>query len=396
MADISTADVEALVAETTSELIHRYRSELTNYKRLDDDDIELDISPMSRWHSAVVLGSLGTGYRYDAEVFRNSAVRRFYQGIPLQELMLSYELWAVELWRSWMRSGSAYADAAMSLELSGSIAHHVDTAKSAVARVYSDESAGQRNDTRALRPDLLEELISTDHATDFIGRITKTLRLDFEVPHTLILIRPREPADITEPMLVDVLDSVQHALSKAAVDVAVSGIHHNDIVAICAVEDDSPRAVLGVADGLARMLPESLVGVSRPYYSTGGFAHGYVEAQNSIVYAPSRAKRRAYSFSDAIVNRVLRKSDLTEELKRATIDPIEKYDREHGSDLLVTLQTYADEDFRLNRAASVLHVQPNTVRYRLRRIQALTGHDPLSSHGIFVLLAGMRLLDPAR
>lgn len=52
---------------------------------------------------------------------------------------------------------------------------------------------------------------------------------------------------------------------------------------------------------------------------------------------------------------------------------------ERGSELLETLRAWFAARFDVRRAAAALHVHPNTLRYRLRRFEQLTGadlHDP--------------------
>jgi sugar diacid utilization regulator len=55
----------------------------------------------------------------------------------------------------------------------------------------------------------------------------------------------------------------------------------------------------------------------------------------------------------------------------ALLDPLSE-----NPDLLPTLERYLAEDLNRRRTATVLHIHPNTVDYRLRRITALTGLDP--------------------
>jgi DNA-binding PucR family transcriptional regulator len=55
------------------------------------------------------------------------------------------------------------------------------------------------------------------------------------------------------------------------------------------------------------------------------------------------------------------------------------YDREHGAQLVETLDAYFASGRSLAAAALRLHTHRNTILYRLRRIEKLTGvdlHDP--------------------
>ncbi|TDC51684.1 PucR family transcriptional regulator [Micromonospora sp. KC207] len=54
------------------------------------------------------------------------------------------------------------------------------------------------------------------------------------------------------------------------------------------------------------------------------------------------------------------------------LDPADEFHRQ----LVSTALTYLDHGQRLDRTAEALHLHPNTVRYRLRRLQELTGMPP--------------------
>jgi len=56
-------------------------------------------------------------------------------------------------------------------------------------------------------------------------------------------------------------------------------------------------------------------------------------------------------------------------------------------DLMRTLDAYLDQDLDRRRTAAVLHVHPNTLDYRIKRIVELTGLEPATTRGL-QLLAG--------
>ncbi|MFF7632425.1 PucR family transcriptional regulator [Kitasatospora sp. NPDC008050] len=61
--------------------------------------------------------------------------------------------------------------------------------------------------------------------------------------------------------------------------------------------------------------------------------------------------------------------------RRRLLDPLTEHDRSTGGVLLATLVTFLDHDCSWARTAEVLHVHVNTVHYRVRRIEELTGRD---------------------
>ncbi|MCQ0019673.1 helix-turn-helix domain-containing protein [Actinomadura madurae] len=57
------------------------------------------------------------------------------------------------------------------------------------------------------------------------------------------------------------------------------------------------------------------------------------------------------------------------------LDPLRDYDEVHGSDLVRTLETFLQNSGSWTRCAEQLHLHVNSVRYRIQRIQDLTGRD---------------------
>lgn len=55
------------------------------------------------------------------------------------------------------------------------------------------------------------------------------------------------------------------------------------------------------------------------------------------------------------------------------IKKLREYDLKHHTDLLHTLKTYLESDSNVYHAAQLLHVHPNTLNYRLKRIAEITG-----------------------
>src|SRR5699024_374016 len=144
---------DELVEQTAASLLVRYVDELADYQRIEHEDLLADVSPTCSWHSRAVIAALGTHYQADPRIFRNSAIRRFYQGIPVQSLIKSYEIWALELWERYLKSPALHGSAGETLEFSTILNRHVETATSAVTKTYIDESRGRSSDREELRPD---------------------------------------------------------------------------------------------------------------------------------------------------------------------------------------------------------------------------------------------------
>jgi len=68
---------------------------------------------------------------------------------------------------------------------------------------------------------------------------------------------------------------------------------------------------------------------------------------------------------------------------RALVDdvlrPVIDYDEAHGGDLLPTIRTWLEHDRQTDKAARSLHIHPNTLLYRVRRFEQITGRSLAST-----------------
>lgn len=68
------------------------------------------------------------------------------------------------------------------------------------------------------------------------------------------------------------------------------------------------------------------------------------------------------------------------------LEPLRQEDRQHRSQLLLTLRTYIKCQMNAKKTSQALFIHPGTLKYRLRRVQALTAWDFRNSYALFELL----------
>ncbi|MCP3764612.1 helix-turn-helix domain-containing protein [Domibacillus sp. A3M-37] len=61
--------------------------------------------------------------------------------------------------------------------------------------------------------------------------------------------------------------------------------------------------------------------------------------------------------------------------RNAVIDALNAYDETHNANMLESIYTFLAHDGNVNDAARVMHVHPNTLAYRLKRISEITGFN---------------------
>ncbi len=163
-----------------------------------------------------------------------------------------------------------------------------------------------------------------------------------------------------------------------------------------AVHEDAAVALLpdgpGVADLLAALRrlapglppdrdrpgPGLAVGVGPPA-GLDALAGALQEARNACGLAADRAERVAVVTATEVTSHVGLLAAVPEHVRRAFADralaPVLAHDARAGTGLLATLEAFLDCDGSWSRTAARLHLHVNSVRYRIARVEELTGRD---------------------
>jgi hypothetical protein len=138
-----------------------------------------------------------------------------------------------------------------------------------------------------------------------------------------------------------------------------------------------------VRDVLAAGLGEGgrlTIGVSAPVSSAEGLRGALEEARHARRAAAARPGRVSAADHEHLASHVLLLPFVPDDVRRAftarLLDPLRAYDRRHRADLVATLTAFLEADGSWTRCAARLHLHVNTLRYRIGRIERLTGRDP--------------------
>lgn len=90
---------------------------------------------------------------------------------------------------------------------------------------------------------------------------------------------------------------------------------------------------------------------------------------------------------DGLLHRLSSSEDLAP--FREVVEPLVRYDRERGSDLVRTLRVYFACGTNASEAADKLFLHRNSMLYRLARIEKLTGADLKNPEAGLILQLGL-------
>lgn len=381
-------------AEEIGELLaRRFREEIVEYRSLPEGFIEQDIAPTARLHLEVMLHGIESGEELNSDQllpFRESAIRRFRQGVPLQAVLQAYRIWGHTVWEEVRSAPQTRDNPDCALIIAGGIMKHVDLVSTAVAQSYLSEAAGMMHDREMGQRDLMEALVEGN--VPRISRHAKLHKLEVDGRYLVVLLRRRAGPAAAAGSIRESLDLVKQRLSKPPFHLALAGVRKEEIVAIQDIRSPIGDSFRARFNDLAAALPDFVLGASRPHDGLASIARGYVEAQNAITSVPTgQLEPRAYLYSDALLDHLVRTSPFRHDLAEETVVPLQRHDAARRTSLLATLQAYVKADFKLVQAAESLRVQPNTVKYRLQKIQEVTGHDPFNSEDLTLLVLALRL-----
>jgi purine catabolism regulator len=257
-----------------------------------------------------------------------------------------------------------------------------------------------------LRRDVVTDLLSGAFASDS-ALLERAERLGFSltVPHLPIALRvsaepsagaPRSHDSAGAPRAHDVVSALVREIGRLGVSAPV-GVLGDTIGLAYPLDGAEPAVVAARVQRLAAQVSGRVVsaGVGRAGGGPAAIAQGYREADRALVIA-----RRLFApgtltfFQNLGVHRLLLALDGHPELGafyEETLAAIDQYDRSSRSELLPTLEAFFAADNSLAETAARLHLHRNTVAYRLRRIEQISGHQLSDPETRLALHLGLRV-----
>jgi purine catabolism regulator len=178
----------------------------------------------------------------------------------------------------------------------------------------------------------------------------------------LAIVRPKS----------DSADAVADTLAQGRFPQLV--LRQEEELCVLVPDDAAARSALAADDAVA--------GISLPFLAGASLGVARREARWAIARAVESG-RGMVSYADDRTGRWLtsESADL-----RALVDdvlsPVIDYDKAHGGDLLVTIRTWLEHDRQTDKAAHALHIHANTLLYRVRRFEQITGRSLSSTEAL--------------
>jgi hypothetical protein len=364
---------------------------IDGYSALDADELADLADHLSKGLDAVIAG---IAERRQLELEDVAFVwphihRRTVAGIPEGDMLAVVRVFQRTLWDTIVELTGAEQEAAVTL--ARPLLGYIDVLSDAVNRAYL-EAGGVGGPGRG-RAELLAALLSG--APLLPGTTLATARsagLDPAGRFVVIVGRPAGTAPDLELRIAATLVARSAGLGVEPLSDARDG---ELVIVLPASEDDLGSLVDRVREGQHRLLARGLrlaLGASTLHDGLAAAPAAYAEACLALGQVRDAAGMLALSTLDVHEYLILRAGDRTAwRLIPAAVRAFVAADAEQSGMLSTTMLAYASADLSVKLAAAALYVHPNTVHYRLAKIESLTGLDVRRLRDAQLLVTAIRL-----
>jgi len=267
------------------------------------------------------------------------------------------------------------------------ILHHVVT----VTALELVKKKAVAETEKRLAGDFFDELVASDLYEEEIARRLAFFGLDPEAEHLIMLVdidgfQAFAEGEREETAVQDVKErlhwTVDEFLARRALPF-ISASRSDAVIVLLQPESDTAAGVMRVAHELHETISETTpevtvsIGVGRPHKSLVDLRQSYYEAHYAIKIRKLKGDRAVIaSFDDLGSYGLLLGLQDTLSLEvfyESVLGALREYDEESSSDLVRSLQGFLEANGHWGEAAERLYVHRHTLRYRMKRVEEITG-----------------------
>ena len=380
-------------------MIDTFVAEIPLYAQLPREQLDGEILAITDENLRLFFATLRSGEPLSPGALgdvRLSAARRAEERVPLDAVLTAYHVGARIGWEAIVEA--AEPDETDAVVAAGArVLAYAQQVTAEVAAAYLEEQQTIYGEERDARRALASALLSGEPAEALAARVGVAIAPAYVVVGLRIEPHPDE-SDRGVGGAIAARRKVrraQRALDEWAGEPVIGLMDPLGGAVLLPADEETARP-------LAERLPELAAAISiaagAEVTAGGSIAVGVHDvaraaAQAADVVRLARSLGRppgGYLLRDVLLEyQLTRPSDAQSDLAQL-LDPIDR-----NPDLPLTLEVYLEHDLDRRKTAAALHVHPNTLDYRLRRIVDLTGLDPSTTRGLQLLgaaVAARRLL----
>jgi sugar diacid utilization regulator len=393
--------VERTVPRLARQMIDTFVTEIPLYGQLPREQLDGEILAITEENLRLFFGALRSGEALSVQALgdvRLSAARRAEERVPLDAVLTAYHVGARIGWEAIVAAGTAEETDAV-IDAGVRVLMYAQQVTAAVAAAYLEEQQTIYGEERDARRALASALLAGEPAESLAARLGVTIAPAYVVVALRIDAHPDE-SDRGVGGAIAARRKVrraQRALDEWLGEAVVGLLDPAGGAVLLPAE---PEKAQECAERLPDLTTVVTAAAGADVTAGGAVAHGLSDivrasAQAHDVVRLARVLGRpagGYVLRDVLLEyQLTRPSDAQDDLAQL-LNPLDR-----NPDLPLTLEVYLDHDLDRRQTAAALHVHPNTLDYRLRRIVELTGLDPSTTRGLQLLGAALaaRRLTPS-
>jgi len=278
------------------------------------------------------------------------------------------------------------------------VVQHLATVAALQLSIRRHEWETVRREGAETLAELLQDVL--DPAT----AVKRLVRNGFSRDDDLVLavVRVAESAGLDHDVLRALTDAATPAGTTDTTDTAAPAD------AAAPADGDRPVLMLRQKDDLFALLPAGLdlqrllthrpgiaVGRSRPFRPGTPLTVARSEALWAVSRAADAGGGIVESGRDAVDRWLVPDRASLAALVETVLGPVLAYDADHGNLLVPSVRVWLERDRHTAQAAASLHVHPNTLAYRVRRFEELSGRSLRSTPDLAEVWLALRAVAPA-
>lgn len=381
--------------EVTGSMVARILAEVPVYRRLPPDGLS-NVEQLASRNSRVLTEALAAGTGLDREDLRyvaDHARERVRRGVSLESMLHAYRVGLTAFWEECIAEGVALGlsrDAA--LELARRTSELSDDLTTHAAETYVREEARLRAHSDRAARDMLELMLRGEADAESLGASRAAPGLD-SATRLVVVIARVDARTAHADALGTTSDALTRTLSTRRASALVAA-RSGAVIAVAPLEDDHSvtPALTAAATALRAEGTHMVCGLSTPLEGFAAVPAGFDQAV--LAASQTSTERPVVSLSElsVIENLVLGATTTTRAMLLHQAENLLPDAKRSLAPMKFTLQAFAETNMNVTRAAKRLHIHPNTLRYRLRRVLEQTGRDPHSFGDLLDLLCLVTLL----
>ncbi|UVS79153.1 CdaR family transcriptional regulator [Actinokineospora sp. UTMC 2448] len=368
----------ALLPDLVTDVLKEITARVPAYARLPGEEIYGDITKVTEHALKSFIAMMRTGAlptRQELDYLRESAARRAEEGLPIDVVLTAYHVGVQVVWEA-LSLRVRPEEVGDAMAVNGLVLRYLELVTPAVGAGYLDQRQAMYDDERSARHTLLSALLTGTDVPAAAGRAGIPLPAAYLVLALAVGAHPDEARPGVDPLVAgrrklrrlrsELERQVRGAVLSSLTPEGGTILVPTPAVDITAHEWDRLAAVVRAVGRAAGAPVTAGVAAAAP----DAVADAAALAADVLEVAVRFAKPAGvYRIDDVLLEFQLSRSSEAVDRLAALLGPLEP-----GGELMQTLEVFLREGSR-RPAARALHVHPNTVDYRLRKVYELTGLD---------------------